>query len=499
VLAILKDRNVALATTVAALGYFVDIFDLLLFALVRVKSLKDILGSKIVAAQHDLASRARFESPEALQQAQDQLADRMLRDAGVMLDNILQMTGLVLGGIVWGVLADRLGRLQMLFGSILVYSVANILNAFVADVPADGGLAFLHQVGLGTAYNQYAVLRFLAGFGLAGELGAGITLVSELVSKEHRGFATTLVATVGILGAVFAYFVTEWVTEWRNAFLIGGLLGLALLFLRVGVVESGMFDRVKQSHAPGRGALWMLVWPAARARRYLALILCAVPIWYCVGVLVKYSDVIGSSLGMAPVDKPKPGLAIMWCYVGLALGDLASGLLSQVLRSRRKALLAFHVRTAAAIGAYFMVGPRTRGSSTRAAVRWASHRATGPSSSPPPRSSSAPTCGPRPPPAPRTSCAGRRPAARCSGTGSRASSAAPWRPTSRATRARRGAGRPWWARSWCRWRSSPRWHSEKPSGPASTGPSAPTGPARTARTAMPARGHNGHPWKPRAP
>ena len=134
--AILKDRNVALATTVAALGYFVDIFELLLFALVRVKSLKDILGAKIVAAQDDLAMRAKFASPEALQQAKDLLADRMLRDAGVMLDNILQMTGLVLGGIVWGVLADRLGRLQMLFGSILVYSVANILNAFVADVPA---------------------------------------------------------------------------------------------------------------------------------------------------------------------------------------------------------------------------------------------------------------------------------------------------------------------------------------------------------------------------
>ena len=359
--AILKDRNVALATTVAALGYFVDIFDLLLFALVRVKSLKDILGAQIVAAQDDLAMRARFASPEALQQAKDLLADRILRDAGVMLDNILQMTGLVLGGIVWGVLADRLGRLQMLFGSILVYSVANILNAFVTDIPDGSHLSFLHQVGLGTAYNQYAVLRFLAGFGLAGELGAGITLVSELVSKEHRGFATTLVATVGILGAVFAYFVTEWVTEWRNAYLIGGLLGLALLFLRVGVVESGMFDRVKQAHAPGRGALWMLAWPAARGRRYLALILCAVPIWYCVGVLVKYCDVIGSSLGMAATDKPKPGLAIMWCYVGLALGDLASGLLSQLLRSRRKALLAFHVLTAAAVGAYFVLGPRDPG------------------------------------------------------------------------------------------------------------------------------------------
>ncbi len=357
--AVFKDRNVALATTVAALGYFVDIFDLLLFALVRVRSLKDILATQIAAAQADMLSRTRFTDAAAMERAKDLLADRILRDSGVMLDNILQTTGLVLGGIVWGVLADRLGRLQMLFGSILVYSVANILNAFVADVPADSAFAWLHAVGLGTAYGQYATLRFIAGFGLAGELGAGITLVSELVSKEQRGFATTMVATVGILGAVCAYFVTEYVAEWRNAFLIGGMLGLALLFLRVGVVESGMFDRVKQSHAVGRGALWMLAWPAARARRYLSLVLAAVPIWYCVGVLMKYCDVIGASLGMAGDGKPKPGLAIMWCYVGLALGDLASGLLSQLLRSRRRALLVFHVLTALSVAAYFTVGPQS--------------------------------------------------------------------------------------------------------------------------------------------
>ena len=357
--AVFKDRNVALATTVAALGYFVDIFDLLLFALVRVRSLKDILATQIAAAQADMLSRTRFTDAAAMERAKDLLADRILRDSGVMLDNILQTTGLVLGGIVWGVLADRLGRLQMLFGSILVYSVANILNAFVADVPADSAFAWLHAVGLGTAYGQYATLRFIAGFGLAGELGAGITLVSELVSKEQRGFATTMVATVGILGAVCAYFVTEYVAEWRNAFLIGGMLGLALLFLRVGVVESGMFDRVKQSHATGRGALWMLAWPAARARRYLSLVLAAVPIWYCVGVLMKYCDVIGASLGMAGDGKPKPGLAIMWCYVGLALGDLASGLLSQLMRSRRRALLVFHVLTALSVAAYFTVGPQS--------------------------------------------------------------------------------------------------------------------------------------------
>ncbi len=357
----IRDRNIALATTVAALGYFVDIFDLLLFALVRVRSLKDVLYPRIEAAKAEAAAKFLTADAEANKRALDAVEMHILRDAGVMLDNYLQMTGLVLGGIVWGVLADRFGRLQMLFGSILVYSAANILNAFIQDVPTDSAFAWLHTVGLGTAYRQYAALRFVAGFGLAGELGAGITLVSELVSKERRGFATTLIASVGIMGAVCAYFVTRAVEDWRNAYLIGGMLGLALLFLRVGVVESGMFDRVKHAQGVGRGAFWMLVWPPARGRRYLALILCAIPIWYCVGVLVKYCDVIGQSLGLPIDSKPDPALAVMICYIGLALGDLASGLISQLMRSRRRALFLVHVLTALAVGAYFVLG---RGSLT---------------------------------------------------------------------------------------------------------------------------------------
>lgn len=345
-----------LATVVAALGYFVDIFDLLLFALVRKPSLQDLLKPQLDALAAKLApTMASLPAAEAtrlliLEQ------DKLLKEKGVLLDNILQMTGLVLGGILWGVLADRYGRLKMLFGSILVYSLANILNARIEDVPAAGSwFSWLHVLGLGTAYNQYAVLRFLAGFGLAGELGAGITLVSELVSNERRGFATTMVAVVGITGAVFAYFVTQFV-DWRSAYLIGGLLGLALLFLRVGVVESGMFDRVKHAQGVGRGSFWMLLWPPARGLRYLCVILCAVPIWYCVGVLVKYCDVIGASMGLPADQKPDPAKAVMLCYVGLALGDLASGLLSQVLRSRKRALLVFNGFTVIALGAYFVLG-----------------------------------------------------------------------------------------------------------------------------------------------
>ncbi len=314
------------AVLVAALGYFVDIFDLILFALVRVDSLKS-LG----------------------------VAPEETKNVGIWLDNYLQATGLVVGGIVWGIIGDRKGRLAVLFGSIFCYSAANIANAFIADVPNEGFGALLHAVGLSSALNQYAVLRFIAGFGLAGELGAGITLVSELVSKDRRGIATTVIATVGICGGLAAFAVTQWL-PWRTAFLVGGGMGLALLVLRVGVVESGLFAMVRRDHGATCGAFWLLFYPWERFRRYLAIILCAVPIWYFVGILVKYCDAIGTSLGMPVGARPAPGPAIFWAYTGLALGDLLSGLLSQWMRSRRRALLLFHGLCAIALVLYFTVG-----------------------------------------------------------------------------------------------------------------------------------------------
>lgn len=335
----IQGSAVSLAVLVAALGYFVDIFDLLLFALLRKRSLSDVLSSQLAelpAAQHDA----------------------FLKDWGIWLDNTLQMTGLMVGGILWGVLGDRLGRIAVLFGSILTYSVANLLNAAITDVDPAGSLGWLHTIGMGTAIRQYEVLRFTAGVGLAGELGAGITLVAELTSRERRGLATTIVATVGILGAVAGYFVTQWVS-WRAAFAIGGGLGLSLLLLRIGVVESGMWNHVR-SHA-NRGAIWMLLWPPRRLARYLSVVLIAVPVWFGVGTLVKYGDVIGLSMGLPVSEKPDPGRAVMWCYVGLAIGDLASGLLSQWLRSRRGAVLAFHLITVAAMVFYFTLGARSAG------------------------------------------------------------------------------------------------------------------------------------------
>lgn len=295
-------RAVTLAVVVAALGYFVDIYDLLLYAIVRRPSLLDLGVDK----------------------------DHLL-ETGVRLDN-MQMGALLLGGIVWGVLGDKRGRLSVLFGSILVYSVANIANGFVQTIP------------------QYAVARFVAGLGLAGELGAGITLVSESLPKESRGYGTTIVASVGITGAVAAVLVGK-LTHWRTSYFIGGGLGLGLLLLRVGVLESGLYEKAK-THG-SRGNFLMLFSSWRRFKRYAAVILVGIPIWYVVGVLVKFSDAIGGALGVAAVD---PAMSILFCYSGLAIGDLSSGALSQWTKSRKKSVLVFMTITTLGVILYFTLG-----------------------------------------------------------------------------------------------------------------------------------------------
>lgn len=296
-----------LAVVVAALGYFVDIYDLVLFSVIRVPSLT-ALGLH---------------------------GDALLREGLFLLD--MQMLGMLLGGIAWGVLGDKRGRVSVLFGSILLYSLANIANGFVTSVGA------------------YAALRFVAGAGLAGELGAGITLVSETMSREHRGYGTTVVATVGILGAVAAALVGD-LFPWRVAFFVGGGLGLALLLLRVGAYESGMFEQVKK-RAASRGNFLKLFSNGRRAIRYLSIILVGVPIWYGVAILMTLSPEIGKAMGMT--ELPNGGRAILFGYLGLAMGDFASGALSQMMRSRKKVLVGFVLLTAAAVALYFLVAARS--------------------------------------------------------------------------------------------------------------------------------------------
>ncbi len=298
-------RAVQLAVLVAALGYFVDIYDLLLFSVVRIPSVK-ALGV----------------SPN---------------DGAWILS--AQMLGLLGGGILWGVLGDKRGRLSVLFGSILLYSLANIANGFVQDI------------------HTYGALRFIAGVGLAGELGAGITLVSESMSKERRGYGTMIVATVGIGGAILAVVVAK-SFDWRTAYFVGGGMGLALLLLRVGVYESGMFQQTKKRVA-SRGNFLQLFWPPHRLRRYAAVVLVGVPIWYVIGLLISRADVFGVALGLAKA--PDPAYAVLFAYSALVLGDFSCGGLSQIMKSRRRALFLYLVFTVLATVAYFTLGGRSPG------------------------------------------------------------------------------------------------------------------------------------------
>lgn len=287
---------------VGALGYFVDIYDLLLFGIVRIPSLRS-MG----------------------------LSEDQIRTDGEFIIS-MQMAGLMLGGILWGIMGDKKGRLSVLFGSILLYSLANIANGMVQTV------------------NQYALLRFIAGIGLAGELGAGITLVSELLSKEKRGLGTSMVAGIGLTGAVVAYFTSKQF-DWRTCYYIGGVMGLLLLVLRVSVFESGMFKSIKETSVQ-RGNLLMFFNNRHRFFTYIRCILIGLPTWFVIGVLVTFSNDFAKQFGITePVD---PGRAIMFAYVGISIGDILIGVVSQWLRSRKKALFIFYGITALFMMLFFM-------------------------------------------------------------------------------------------------------------------------------------------------
>lgn len=277
------------AVIVAALGYFVDIYDLLLFGFVRQKSLLS-LG---------------FTAEQAF-------------DIGLSLQN-WQMFGLLVGGILWGVLGDKRGRVKVLYFSIALYSLANILNGFVSG------------------YTDYALFRFIAGIGLAGELGAGITLVAEVLPKEKRGYGTTLVAAIGLSGALLAW-VIEFYFPWRVCYFIGGGLGILLLLLRISVSESGIFNRVRRETQVGRGNFLALFTSWDRAVRFLRCIFIGTSTWFVVGILVFFAPEFGKVKGLAGITA---GNAIAACYTGLILGDIASGLLSQALKSRLKVMWLF--------------------------------------------------------------------------------------------------------------------------------------------------------------
>ncbi|MES2966053.1 MAG: MFS transporter [Bdellovibrionota bacterium] len=286
----LKDLKSVLNLTVivAGLGYFVDLFDITLFGVVRRSSL-EALGYT---------------------------GDALLKE-GVFIYNS-QMAGMMVGGVVWGMLADKKGRLSVMFGSILLYSLANFANAFVWDA------------------NSYALCRFLGGVGLAGELGAAITLVAESLPKEKRGLGTTIVATLGMFGIVAAALVGQHL-DWKTAYVTGGLMGIALLFTRFKISESGVFTKSHSSEVSRGNPL--VIFTSGKSWRYICCILIGVPVYFSTGVLMTFAPELTAGLNVE--GAVSAGNAILFGSIGLTIGDLASGLVSQYLRSRRKAVAAF--------------------------------------------------------------------------------------------------------------------------------------------------------------
>jgi len=298
-----------LPVLVAALGYFVDMYDLFLFSVVRVPSLK-ALG----------------------------VTGEQLLPEGVFLLN-MQLAGLLIGGVLWGVLGDKRGRLSVLFGSILLYSLANIANGMVTNL------------------GQYAVLRFIAGIGLAGELGAGITLVAEILPKQMRSYGSILVATMGVLGAIMAYFVAD-LFAWRMSYYVGGGLGLLLLVLRVNVFESGLFEHLKTQRVERGNFLKLLTNPQS-LRKYVLAIVMGIPLWFVVGILITFSPEFGRHAGL--VEPIVAGKAVMLAFAGQSVGDIVSGLLSQRLQSRKKAIRVFILLSFAMMVVYLLAPIRETG------------------------------------------------------------------------------------------------------------------------------------------
>lgn len=293
---------------IGALGFYVDIYDLLLFSIVRKPSLQQIGLTE----------------------------DQILNEGELIIS--LQMLGLMLGGFFWGILGDKKGRLSVLFGSILLYSLANIVNGFV------------------TTPLQYSITRFIAGVGLAGELGASITLVCEMLPKAKRGLAASIIASVGVLGAISAFIVYQIFKDWRICYFIGGGMGLLLLLLRVKILESSMYDSVKESNVE-RGSLWLLVRKKERLFRYIKGVLIGLPVWYVIGILISFSDKFGKEFGIT--ESIDPGKAVTFQYIALCFGDMSAGILSNVLKSRKKALFVFFGLTIIAVICYFSLQNHT--------------------------------------------------------------------------------------------------------------------------------------------
>ena len=298
-----KQRSIlSLPVIVGALGFFVDVYDLLLFNIIRKPSLQSLGLS----------------------------ADGVLTTGENILS--IQMVGILLGGIAWGIFGDKKGRKSVLFGSILLYSIATVINGMVTNI------------------TQYTICRFVAGLGLAGELGASITLTTEILPKEKRGLAATIIATTGVFGTITAYFVNQWFHDWRLCYYIGGGMGFILLLLRVRFLESAMFNKIKKPTVT-RGNFFMFLTHRDRFLRYLRGVLIGLPVWYVIGILMTFSDNFAKKFGIENID---PAKAVMYQYVGLVFGDLGAGIISNLIKSRKKTLFLFYGVICIFIAVYFL-------------------------------------------------------------------------------------------------------------------------------------------------
>jgi len=290
---------------VASLGYFVDIYDLLLFGIVKNPSLMD-LG---ITDESQLFSK------------------------GIYLLN-MQMAGMLLGGVFFGIMGDKRGRLSTLFITISLYSLATIANGFVRNV------------------EQYAWLRLIAGFGLSGELGVGVTLVSEVMSKESRGMGASIVSGIGIAGAAFGYLVAEQF-NWRIAYWTGGGLGLLLLLFRIVVYESGMYEKVKTSNVK-RGQFLSLFTSGIRFKKFILCILIGIPAWYIVSVLIINAPSFAKE-ALHISGEVKGSTSVMIHYMGASLGSFIFGFIMARLHSRKKTIILGVVMVAVFTAVYFLL------------------------------------------------------------------------------------------------------------------------------------------------
>jgi MFS transporter, putative metabolite:H+ symporter len=295
-------RYIWLAIIASALGFFVDLYDIIILSIVRAKSLLS-MG----VPESELLSK------------------------GVWLINI-QMVGMLIGGFVWGIIGDKFGRLSVLFGSIILYSTATFANAYAGS------------------FEMYLCLRFLAGVGLAGELGAAITLVTEQMPQKYRGIGPAIIAGCGMLGAIFgAYIGGKY--SWQFTYQLGGMLGFALLILRLGVLESGLFNRMKEK-TTSKGDFRLILNNSSHLKKYISICVMGFPGWFMNGVVMTFSPEIGRAWGMNPI--PSVSAVFTFFFIGFTFGDLSSGFVSQLMRSRKKAILLYLSMFGIGMAAFFL-------------------------------------------------------------------------------------------------------------------------------------------------